>query len=129
MLNVPFQPGMKLTLVRTSTQGQQKDSLEGKVFQGSLLQRLIGKLSQPIKHQGKIPGWDISTPFGSIAVETVKKSDEILIFADTKGGVSHVISNGSRISIYSAGLHLSLLKKRWRRKSSIFSIDGELKST
>ena len=61
-------------------------------------------LRQLVKDQGEIPGRDTLMPFGSVPVETVKQPVEILIFADTSGGVSYFISNGRPVAIYSTRL-------------------------
>ena len=42
---------------------------------------------QLVQHQGEVPVVDNPSIFGSVSVETIKKTSEILIFADINGRI------------------------------------------
>ena len=47
-----------------------------------------------MKYQGKVPGGDAPPAFGSVSMETVQETSEILIFADINSGIAQFVSNG-----------------------------------
>ena len=74
-----------------------------------MLQRCLPKgfkwsLCQLVQYQGKVPGGNSSPSFGSISVETIQETSEIIIFADTDCRIPQLISNGRPVAINGAGL-------------------------
>ena len=49
------------------------------MFQGGLFKGFKGSLCQLVKHQGKVPRGDASPALGSVSMETVQETSEILI--------------------------------------------------
>ena len=85
---------MDLTPVSTRTLGHQKNSLEGQGgFQGGLFQGFKGSLCQLVQHQREVPGGDAPPALGSVSMETIQETSEILIFADINGDVAQFVSN------------------------------------
>ena len=102
---------MDLTPSFTWTQGQQENSLEGQVFQWGLFQGFKVSLCQLVQYQGKIPGGDTPPTLGSVSVEAIQETGEILIFADINGEVSQLVSNGWSVAINGARLQLPVLEQ------------------
>ena len=46
------------------------------------------------KNQEEVPGGDSPPAFGSVSVETIQETSEILILTDIDGQISQTISNG-----------------------------------
>ena len=63
------------------------------------------------KNQGEVPGGDSLLAFGSVSVETIQETSEIIILTDIDGRISQSISNGWPVTINGAGLQLPVLKQ------------------
>ena len=66
---------------------------EGQVLQGGLFKGFKGSLCRLVQYQGEVPGGDAPSTLGSVSVETIHETGEILIFADINGKVSQLVSN------------------------------------
>ena len=84
---------MDLTPAFTRTQDHQKNSLEGQVFQGGLLQGFKWSLCQLVQHQREVPGGDAPPALRSVSMETIQETSEVLIFADIYSGIAQFVSN------------------------------------
>ena len=60
---------------------------------GRPLLRVQGSLGQLVQNLGKVPAGDAPPTLGSVSVETIQETGEILIFADINGEVSQLVSN------------------------------------
>ena len=81
------------------------------MLQRGLFESLKGSLGQLVKDQRKIPARDTPAPFGSILIEAIEETVEILVPTDVKGGVPQLINNGCFIGIYRSQLKFLLLKQ------------------
>ena len=45
-------------------------------------------------NQGQVPIGDSPPALGSVSMETIQETGDILIFADINGGVAQLVSNG-----------------------------------
>ena len=102
--------------------------LESRVFQWGLFQGFKGSLCLLVQYQGKVPGGDAPPNLGSVAVETIQETGEVLIFADINGVVFQLVNNSWFKAITGAGLQLPVLNK-YRRKSAMAFRGGPQKST
>ena len=76
---------MDLTHAFARTQGQEENSLEGQSFQKEAFSLVrMEPLSAGVA-SGRSSGGDTPPPFGSVSVETIQETSEILIFADVNG--------------------------------------------
>ena len=64
-----------------------------------------------VQYQGKVPGENAPLIFGSVSVETIQETGEILIFADINGEVSQLVSNCSSVTINGSLLQLPFLEQ------------------
>ena len=60
------------------THGQKEDSLEGQMLQRGLLKGFKWSLCQLVQHQGEVPGGDAPLTLGSVSVEAIQETNEIL---------------------------------------------------
>ena len=82
--NISVLPSMNLTSTLTRPKGQEENRLEGQMLQGGLFNWFKRGLCQLVQNQGEVPGGDSPPAFGSVSVETIQETSEILIFADIK---------------------------------------------
>ena len=85
---------MDLTLTFARPQGQEENSLGSQILQIGLFNPFEWSLCQLVQHQGEVSGGDAPPRFGSVSMETVQETSEILIFAETYGRISQFINNG-----------------------------------
>ena len=87
MSDVLVLPRIDLTPAFARPQGQEENSFEGQMFQGGLFYWFKWSLCQLVQHQGEITGGNAPPSFGSVSVETIQETSEILIFADINGRI------------------------------------------
>ena len=75
-------------LVFTQIQGQQENSLKGKMLQGCLFKGFKRSLCQLVQNQGEVPRGNTPTSLNSVSVETFQETSDILILADINRGVA-----------------------------------------
>ena len=79
---------MYLTPTFARPWGKEEDGLEGQMLQRGLFNWFKGSFCQLAQHQEEVPGGDPPPSFGSVSVEAIQETSEILIFDDIDGGVS-----------------------------------------
>ena len=85
MSDILILASMDLTPVFAQTQGQEENSLESQMLLKSLFNGFKWSLCQLVEHQGQVPGGEPLLTFGSVSVEIIQETSEILIIADIYG--------------------------------------------
>ena len=81
------------------------------MLQGGLFNGFKGSLCELVQHQRKVPGGDAPPTLGSVSLETIQETSEILIFTDIHGRISQFVCNGWSVTINGTWLKLSVLEQ------------------